>query len=98
MRICGIYSNTPCETCEWYRRVGGITSLCSMHEGLYTLAHNLSIAAALCHSFAQGRDHGSWMSSYYDGFYQGDDVEWPWTPGCRIAHDCDPGDETEVRR
>ena len=46
------------------------------------LAANLAHAGALCAAFEQGKDSGSWWSSYFEGFYQNDDDEPPFEPGC----------------
>lgn len=48
---------TPCQTCDWYRRVSHAGADCDMHQRLERLSHNLSTAAALCQSFALGESH-----------------------------------------
>ncbi len=67
-----------------------IDRMVTTRAALFCLAHNLRWAGALCAAFELGeyfeRDTaiGGWR------------LDRRWAPGCRIAHDCDPGDETEV--
>jgi hypothetical protein len=90
MRLCAIYSSVACETCDWYRRVGGITSLCAMCESLATLAHNLAIAAALFRAYDLGWDacieSEDSLGALHDGYQTHDEhdarIAALWQPGC----------------
>jgi hypothetical protein len=59
----------------WCSDCGGTGADFFSRSELYTLAHNLAIAGALCESFQLGDQWGAWTEDPYPD-------PAPWRPGC----------------
>jgi hypothetical protein len=71
-----------CSGCDFARRVGGAGSICSLHEAMGTLGHNLAIGAALCRAFSHGAVYMGHAVLQAQGAKP---IAEPFTPGCGKA-------------
>lgn len=63
---------------DWCMECGGVGCDWLDRSALFTLAHNLAVAGALCAAFDLGGPHRSWVSDRIDGY----EYDEPWHPGC----------------